>query len=319
MDFYVDAIIKKFNNEDPIVLNSKYWLFKHSYDYVFRPIAFQRKSHYFMCHPKRNFDQSKIFNTLHKIKFIDRGVVVLSGYHRLYEKILKQIDVDTNKSIVKISQEAWEDLLNLSNLNKAGESRTPDLFISWIKASAAHKETEKIIDLFKNNAVDAGNLTLNDTNDAKQNAETNLFYITKKVGDLVIKMNTPNFRTYDSFCILPQTGVGGILGLSFTYSRIDDSTDENRANDYFLGKINHTRYYLNPNPNDNNAYVGLKSHKEKGVNSLIYSPYCMNLTTAYNHNSGERTVGVFTRNSYTIHPLHSPTTPMLFKFTITEA
>lgn len=236
-----------------------------------------------------------------------------------FKIIKKQIDVDTNKSIVKISQEAWEDLLNLSNLNKAGESRTPDLFISWVKASAAHKETEKIIDLFKNNAVDAGNLTLNDTNDAKQNAETNLFYITKKVGDLVIKMNTPNFRTYDSFCILPQTGVGGILGLSFTYSRIDDSTDENRANDYFLGKINHTRYYLNPNPNDNNAYVGLKSHKEKGVNSLIYSPYCMNLTTAYNHNSGERTVGVFTRNSYTIHPLHSPTTPMLFKFTITEA
>lgn len=236
-----------------------------------------------------------------------------------FKIIKKQIDVDTNKSIVKISQEAWEDLLNLSNLNKAGESRTPDLFISWIKASAAHKETEKIIDLFKNNAVDAGNLTLNDTNDAKQNAETNLFYITKKVSDLVIKMNAPNFRTYDSFCILPQTGVGGILGLSFTYSRIDDSTDENRANDYFLGKINHTRYYLNPNPDDNNAYVGLKSHKEKGVNSLIYSPYCMNLTTAYNHNSGERTVGVFTRNSYTIHPLHSPTTPMLFKFTITEA
>lgn len=236
-----------------------------------------------------------------------------------FKIIKKQIDVDTNKSIIKISQEAWEDLLNLSNLNKAGESRTPDLFISWIKSSAAHKETEKIIDLFKNDAVDAGNLTLNDTNDAKQNAETNLFYITKKVSDLVIKMNAPNFRTYDSFCILPQTGVGGILGLSFTYSRIDDSTDENRANDYFLGKINHTRYYLNPKPDDNNAYVGLKSHKEKGVNSLIYSPYCMNLTTTYNHNSGERTVGVFTRNSYTIHPLHSPTTPMLFKFTITEA
>ncbi|ENP7033996.1 hypothetical protein ACEB11_001825 [Campylobacter coli] len=236
-----------------------------------------------------------------------------------FKIIKKQIDVDTNKSIIKISQEAWEDLLNLSNLNKAGNDQTPELFINWVKSSAAHKETEKIINLIKANAVDAGNLTLDDANDSKQNAETNLFYISKKVGDLVIKMNTPNFRTYDSFCILPQTGVGGILSLSFTYSRIDDSTDENRANDYFLGKINNTRYYLNPNPNDNNAYVGLKSYKEKGVNSLIYSPYCMNLTTAYNHNSGERTVGVFTRNAYTIHPLHSPTTPMLYKFTITEA
>ncbi|AEF56848.1 hypothetical protein [Campylobacter phage vB_CcoM-IBB_35] len=236
-----------------------------------------------------------------------------------FKIIKKQIDVDTNKSIIKISQEAWEDLLNLSNLNKAGNEQTPELFINWVKSSAAHKETEKIINLIKDNAVESVGIVLDDANDSKQNAETNLFYISKKVNDLVIKMNTPNFRTYDSFCILPQTGVGGILSLSFTYSRIDDSTDENRANDYFLGKINNTRYYLNPNPNDNNAYVGLKSHKEKGVNSLIYSPYCMNLTTAYNYQSGERTVGIFTRNAYTIHPLHSPTTPMLYKFTITEA
>ncbi|MGI7717416.1 hypothetical protein ACNGMK_09245 [Campylobacter coli] len=236
-----------------------------------------------------------------------------------FKIIKKQIDVDTNKSIIKISQEAWEDLLNLSNLNKAGNEQTPELFINWVKSSAAHKETEKIINLIKENAVESVGIVLDDANDSKQNAETNLFYISKKVGDLVIKMNTPNFRTYDSFCILPQTGVGGILSLSFTYSRIDDSTDENRANDYFLGKINNTRYYLNPNPNDNNAYVGLKSHKEKGVNSLIYSPYCMNLTTAYNYESGERTVGIFTRNAYTIHPLHSATTPMLYKFTITEA
>lgn len=236
-----------------------------------------------------------------------------------FKIIKKQIDVDTNKSIIKISQEAWEDLLNLSNLNKAGNEQTPELFINWVKSSAAHKETEKIINLIKMNAVEANGIVLDDANNSKQNAETNLFYISKKVGDLVIKMNTPNFRTYDSFCILPQTGVGGILSLSFTYSRIDDSTDENRANDYFLGKINNTRYYLNPNPDDNNAYVGLKSHKEKGVNSLIYSPYCMNLTTAYNYESGERTVGIFTRNAYTIHPLHSATTPMLYKFTITEA
>ncbi|UZV40591.1 hypothetical protein vBCjeMWX1_0166 [Campylobacter phage vB_CjeM_WX1] len=236
-----------------------------------------------------------------------------------FKIIKKQIDVDTNKSIIKISQEAWEDLLNLSNLNKAGNEQTPELFINWVKSSAAHKETEKIINLIKENAVESVGIVLDGANDSKQNAETNLFYISKKVGDLVIKMNTPNFRTYDSFCILPQTGVGGILSLSFTYSRIDDSTDENRANDYFLGKINNTRYYLNPNPDDNNAYVGLKSHKEKGVNSLIYSPYCMNLTTAYNYESGERTVGIFTRNAYTIHPLHSATTPMLYKFTITEA
>ncbi|CBJ94352.1 hypothetical phage protein [Campylobacter phage CPt10] len=236
-----------------------------------------------------------------------------------FKIIKKQIDVDTNKSIIKISQEAWEDLLNLSNLNKAGNEQTPELFINWVKSSAAHKETEKIINLIKENAVESVGIVLDDANDSKQNAETNLFHISKKVNDLVIKMNSPNFRTYDSFCILPQTGVGGILSLSFTYSRIDDSTDENRANDYFLGKINNTRYYLNPNPDDNNAYVGLKSHKEKGVNSLIYSPYCMNLTTAYNYQSGERTVGIFTRNAYTIHPLHSKTTPMLYKFTITEA
>lgn len=243
--------------------------------------------------------------------------------HDSFEIIKKLVNVDTNKTIVKISQEAWEDLLNLSKLADKVDAdldtktfKTPELFISWVKSSSALKETKKLLELLKQEAVQSTPLALSQGTDQANNAETNLFYITKKVNDLIIEMNSENFRTYDGFCILPQKCVGGILSLSFTYSRIDDSKDENRANDYFLGKINNVKFYLNPNKDETDAIVGLNSTKEKGVSSVIYSPYNMNLTTAIKYESGERTIGIFTRNAYTIHPLHSPSTPMLFKFEI---
>lgn len=232
-----------------------------------------------------------------------------------FEIIKKTISVSTNKTLVKISQEAWDDLLNLSN--QKGKALTmPPLFMSWVKATSAHKETLQLIKLLKNEAKEETSLVLTNDNDALGNSETNLFYITKKANDLIIKMNEENFRTYDGFCILPQKSVGGILSLSATYSRIVDQTYDNRANDYFIGKVNNINFYLNPNKDETYAIVGLKSLKEKGVNSLIYSPYNVNLTTAVDSINGERTIGIFTRNAYTINPLHSQENPMLYKFPI---
>lgn len=235
-----------------------------------------------------------------------------------FEIIKKMVNITTNKTIVNISIEAWDDMLNLIRATKLNDdtpqNKIPDLFNNWVKSCSAFKETQEILQLIKDNAIAASPLVLTDANDSKDNAEANLFYISKKVNDLIIQMNAKTFRTYDAFCILPQQNIGGILALSFTYSRVDDSSDENRAYDYFLGKINNTRYFLNPDPNETNVLVGLKSNKEKGVNSLIYSPYNINLSTATNANTGDLTIAVFTRNGFTIHPLHSTDNPMLYKF-----
>lgn len=236
-----------------------------------------------------------------------------------FKIIKKQIDVQTNKTIVKITQEAWEDLLNLSNISKKDDRNkevTPELFIKWLKATTGFKETLHLLKLLKDNAEQSSPLILSEANDAKLNAETNLFYISKKVNDLIIKMNSKTFRTYDGFCILPQRDIGGILSLSFTYSRIDDSNDENRANDYFIGKINNTRYYLNPDASETNAIVGLRSHKETGVNTLIYSPYNMNISISNDYSTGGKSVAIFSRNAYAISPLHTTDNPMLYKFEI---
>lgn len=250
-----------------------------------------------------------------------------------FQIVSKAIEVKTNKTLVQISQEAWEDVINLSKryvdykanikpdeIEAIENIQTPELFINWVKSCSGYKETIALLTELKNAAVQETPLVFDGATggDSKNNGETNLFYISKKVADCVIKMNTPNFRTYDAFCVLPQKGIGGILALSFTYSKVTDASDENRANDYFLGKINNVKYYLNPDPKETSAIVGLHSHMDKGVSSLIYSPYCINLSAALNADSGERTIAVFTRNAYTIHPLHTPTTPMLMKFEIQE-
>lgn len=234
-----------------------------------------------------------------------------------FKIVSKTTEVKTFKSLFKISQEAWEDLINLSK-NSGVEEDLPELFINWVKSTSGHKETLDLLNLLYTSANAESALVLDGAGggDSKNNAETNLFYISKKVGDCIIKMNTPNFRTYDSFCILPQNSIGGILALSFTYSKITDANDENRANDYFLGKINNVKYYLHPDPKVKEALVGLHSSHESGVSSLIYSPYCINLTSSTSDVNGERTIGVFSRNAYTIHPLHSKETPMLMKFEI---
>lgn len=95
MDFYINSIISKNPNINFNDLNSCYWIFKFSNGYSFRPIVFQQKLCNTTIRPKKNFKKSKLFDLLHKIKFIDRGVVVLSGYQQLRDKILKEIDIDT--------------------------------------------------------------------------------------------------------------------------------------------------------------------------------------------------------------------------------
>lgn len=232
-----------------------------------------------------------------------------------FKLVRKSVVVEENKKIVTVSDEAWEDLINMTKLSDKSDTKIPSLFMNWVKSCTGNMETNKLLNFLKTNATESDPLILNDNFDNKQNAENNLFFIHKKVSDLVISMNSDHYRTYDNFCILPQKSVGGILGLSFTYSRIDDSSDENRANDYFMGKINNTRYYLNPSPNENYAIVGLHSKKEKGVSSLIYAPYALHIGSAINNVDEWRTLAIFARNAYVLNPLHDQS-PMLYKFRI---
>lgn len=224
----------------------------------------------------------------------------------------QKVEIETHKSIAKISMEGFEDLLKLSTYN---EENNPTLFEEFVKSTAGHKEVTDFLTKVKAAAKQADALTITGT-EAESNAEVNIFVIQKYVNELVLKMNCDNFRTYDAFCILPSSGVGGILGLGSTYSKIAQQGADNRSHDYLLTTINNVRYYINPDKTETNAIVGLHSTTEKGANSLIYCPFSILTSAAVDADSGKKTLGVFVRSGLAISPLHTDDKPMLFKFEI---
>ena len=180
--------------------------------------------------------------------------------------------------------------------------------------NATFDETKDFLKYITEQAVDTGTFT--QPADSANNAEVALFSLVKYIGDKVIKINETFFRSYDGFCILPQKYADPILTLSFTYSRWDDSDDKNKPCDYFLGKINNIKFYIHPDPKAEDCVVGIKSKSDKGVSSIIYTPYDVIITKAANSEDGVKTFGVFLRNGFVVNPLHTKEAPLLYKFKI---
>lgn len=225
------------------------------------------------------------------------------------------VDIKTYKSIVKITQEGLEDLLKLSTYNQKEGEAYPALFEDFVKSVAGNTETKELLKQVKDAAIQADPLKLTGT-DAESNGETNIFFIQKYVNELILKMNKENYKTYDAFCILPSKGVGGILGLGATYSKLSQQGTDARSHDYLLSTINNVKYYINPNSDETGAIVGLVSAVDKGSSSLIYNPFSILTTQAVDPNSGVKTLGIFVRSGLAVNPLHSAETPMLMKFEI---
>ena len=224
-----------------------------------------------------------------------------------FEIIKKSISVKTKKNSYKVTQEFIDDLNAVSG--------TTEIFQDFVISKTKNDETMDLVNFLKTNAIAVSNLTL--PQEAKENNETNLFYINKKVNDEIIKLNKTNFRTFDGFCILPQSQAGGILGMSFTYSKINQQLSSlNRANNFYLGSVNNVKYYLNPDSSADDVIVGLNSKIERGVSSLIYCPYSIMTNSALDNNTGEKIYNIWVRDLYEINPLHSTTNPLLVKFKI---
>lgn len=229
-----------------------------------------------------------------------------------FEITSQKVEIDTHKTISKISIEGFEDLLKLSTYNG---DENPTLFEEFVKSTAGHKEVSDLLTKVKNAATQVDALTLTGT-EAESNAEVNIFVIQKYVNELILKANADNYRTYDAFCILPSSGVGGILGLGATYSKMSQQGTDARSHDYLLTTINNVRYYINPDKTEKNAIVGLHSAIDKGASSLIYCPFSILTSAAVDPVDGKKTLGVFVRSGLAINPLHTADKPMLFKFEI---
>jgi hypothetical protein len=200
-----------------------------------------------------------------------------------------------------VTREAVQDLK--SQFGKDAENIVGTLF----RGISNELENEKLLELLNIESKDYGDLQLSDS----MNAELNLFETTQRVHEIVLKMNQKYQRTFDAFAIIPATALGGIMGLSQYAGAVKK---EERG--LFISQIGSTKFYLNPDVTDVNAYVGLKDSENMSKSSLVFSPYQNQILDAVDQDSGDINYFLVNRFAITSSPLHETDNEMLYKFKV---
>ena len=202
-----------------------------------------------------------------------------------------------------LSLEAISDLKNQYGLD--GYTIAGNLLKGIVDAA----ENTAFMTFLDSNSLATPVLTLSDAN----SAEPSLFEITQRVQELVIKMNTPNFRTFSAFAVLPYKNAASISALS-QYARGDEETKKQLV----LSTIGQTQYYVNPDTTTTTAYVGLKAKDKKsmGASSVIMGTFAQEILRSTHVESFQAKVGILNRYATAVNPLSDTGAEMLMSFVV---
>lgn len=212
-------------------------------------------------------------------------------------EVLPTVPVNTS-----ISQEAIQDMKNTFGKDYS------KVIGKMFRGIANGIENDALFTFLDANSKDYGSLTLSDS----LNAEVNLFEITQRVHEIILKMNRKSYRTYDAFAVIPAIPLAGIFGLR---GYAGASSHEERG--LFIAQLGQTKFYLNPDPDSTTAYVGCKDEENVSQSSITFSPYQSSIIPVQNPDTGN--VGNFLINRFAItkSPLDALNDEMLYKFDIT--
>ena len=202
-----------------------------------------------------------------------------------------------------LSLEAVTDLKNQYGLD--GYTIAGNLLKGIVDAA----ENTAFMTFLDSNSLSTTALTLSDAN----SAEPSLFEITQRVQELVIKMNTPNFRTFNAFAVLPYKNAASISALS-QYARGDEETKKQLV----MSTIGQTKYYVNPDTTATTAYVGLKAKDKKsmGASSVIMGTFAQEILRSTHVESFQAKVGILNRYATAVNPLSDSGSEMLMSFVV---
>ncbi len=165
-------------------------------------------------------------------------------------------------------------------------------------------ENRKLIAKLSSFATASPDLVLTDAG----NAETAIFEIQQRVAELVLEINSSSFKSLDSFVILPKKVAASMLAVS---NRLPENK---REYGLFIGSNSRTDFYLNPDVNSTECFVGIKS-TIPGQSSVIFSPYVHQLQVVTNPKDGQQKIFNYNRYAITESKL-SEYQSMLYKFEI---
>lgn len=218
-------------------------------------------------------------------------------------KLIRKDLLEVPSQILKtgITREVIQDLM--SQFGKDANTIIGTLF----RGISNEIENTTLLDVLKTQGKDYGNLQLTEST----NAEMNLFEITQRVHEIILKMNQQYQRTFDAFAIIPYKPLGGIMGLSQYAGAV--KKDERGL---FITQIGSTKFYLNPDVNDTSAYVGLKDSDNLSKSSLVFAPYINQIMETVDPDSGEVLYFLVNRFALDSSPLHEVGNEMIYKFNI---
>jgi len=220
------------------------------------------------------------------------------------ELIRAEVEVYPSTAIkTNITSEAVQDIRAM--YGKRADKIIGDL----LRGLANTDENTKTLAFLEAKSLALANLQLTDS----ANAELNLFEITQRVQETILRMNSKNLRTYEAFAVIPYTGLGGIMALSKYAGSANSSKD---SGGLFVTKIGVTSFFFNPNPASTTAYVGLIDKADSSKSSGVFSPYVSQVVESQNPDSGELAYHIFNRFAITASPLHVATDEMFYKFTV---
>lgn len=219
-----------------------------------------------------------------------------------FELVRKEVEVYPSEAIhTGITQEAIQDI-------RGQYGKSANVMIgTLLRGLSNEQENTRTMEFLDANALDYGALVLSDS----KNAEVNLFEVTQRVHEIVLKINSKNTRSYKAFAVIPYLPLGGLMGLS-QYVGAEDIDERG----LFIAKVGQTNFYLNPNSTSLTAYVGIKDYNHS-KSSAVFSPYQSTVIEAVDPDSGENTQHIYNRFAITASPLHEAGNEMLYKFDIT--
>jgi hypothetical protein len=250
--------------------------------------------------PRQIFSTVPIFGPTGGLFNLRKKSGLDSAGNIVFELVRNDVEVYNSNSIsTGLTQEVVQDIKSHFG------SETNLVLGKLLRDLANADENTKALAFLESESVSTTGISLSG------NAEENLFNVTQKVHELILKINSETMRSYRAFAVIPYKPLGGIMGLS---KYAGGGIDSERG--LFIAEFGQTKFYLNPDATSTTAYVGIRDFNPS-TSSVVFSPYTSDVIEAVNPDDGEMSFHLFNRYAITASPLHVAGNEMLYKFDIT--
>lgn len=232
--------------------------------------------------------------------FAIRGKASKDGYELLRSDV--EVFPDMLEKKVEISKEVVEDLQSMFGLDGL------KLLAAYLAGFAKEEENDKTLTFLETNCESRPNLTLSEP----QNPETTWKEISYKAHQLVLEANMTGKMTYNAFVLLPYKYAASIMS---DFADLHNSREAN-IDEAFVGNSGNLKFFINPNPEADTAYVGLTHPFDTGKSCAVFSEYFNEIREALDPKSGRIKYFIYSKFALTKNPLHTASTPLMFKFKI---